>query len=85
VNAALEESDIMKTIKVCWGDSTIMAGADDQTRTELLKALLVEQVIGGFKQAVSINEDKDGGASLVIQKEVKLQRPRSESITLICP
>jgi len=36
----------------------------------------VEQVVGGFKQAVSIEEG--GEPRLVVQNEVKLQRPRSK-------
>ena len=52
--------------------------ANNQARTDLLKALLVEQVVGGFKQAISMEEGEE--PRMVVQKEVKLQRPRSKLI-----
>ena len=53
-------------------------GLTGQARTDLLKALLVEQVVGGFKQAISIEEGRE--PRLVVQNAVKLQRPRSKLI-----
>lgn len=55
------------------------ANANHQARTELLKGLLVEQVVGGYKQAVSFTKDKNGQSSIVVQKTVKLQKPPSKS------
>jgi hypothetical protein len=51
-------------------------GLTGQARTDLLKALLAEQVVGGFKQAISIEEGRE--PRLVVQKIVQLQRPRSK-------
>ena len=57
--------------------------ANNQARTDLLKALLVEQVVGGFKQAITIEEGEE--PRMVVQKEVKLQRPRSKLVLPVAP
>jgi len=41
-----------------------------------LRGLLVEQIIGGYRQAISI--EGEGDPKLVVQNEVQLQRPRSK-------
>jgi len=64
------------------------ANANHQARTELLKGLLVEQVVEGYKQAISFKEDKNGQSSIVVQKTVKLQKPPSKStshpVRMVC-
>ena len=80
-DGALGQSEVMKTIKASF--VLIWTASNGQARTDLLKALLVEQVLGGFKQAISIEEGEE--PRMVVQKEFKLQRPRSELVLSVAP
>ena len=80
-DGALGQSEVIKTIKVSFVH--VWTASNRQARTDLLKALLVEQVVGGFKQAISMEEGEE--PRMVVQKEVKLQRPRSKLVHPVAP